>query len=225
MKSNKYMPFIKCLLLVLLMVSGTNATAQVAKLYPVDEADQDASFFLFRSRLIQAVTARDTVFLYAHLSPTIKNSFGGDDGIAEFKEVWRPADADSELWPTLAKILSAGGSFEQGRFSAPYTFAAYPSAFDAFEHGVVVGENVRVRATPDVRSAVLETLSYDVVQVLSFALDPGEEEAPEGWERVQLADGQIGYVASQYIVSPIDYRAGFHQRDGKWEMIYLVAGD
>lgn len=36
-------------------LAAANASAQVAKLYPVDDAARDAEFFAFRARLIVAV--------------------------------------------------------------------------------------------------------------------------------------------------------------------------
>lgn len=57
--------------------------AQVAKLYPSDEAPRDPSLFVARAKLLQAIAERDTTALLATVSPSIKNSFGGDDGIDE----------------------------------------------------------------------------------------------------------------------------------------------
>jgi len=75
------------LLVSLSMVAGPQAQlwGQVEKLYPVDEAARDPSFFLFRSRLLQALHDRDEKFLFSILSPDIKSRFGGDAGIDDFK--------------------------------------------------------------------------------------------------------------------------------------------
>ena len=49
--------------------------------------------------------------------------------------------------------------------------------------------------------------------------------APEDWTAVALRDGRRGYVHSRYVRSPIDYRAYFRKKDGRWWMVMLLAGD
>jgi hypothetical protein len=61
-------------------MSFTDGFGQTRKLYPVDEATKDPSFFTFRARLIQAVQRHDAAFLISILAPKITNSFGGDGG-------------------------------------------------------------------------------------------------------------------------------------------------
>ncbi len=46
-----------------------------------------------------------------------------------------------------------------------------------------------------------------------------------GWIGVTLKDGRRGYVAEQYIWSPVGYRAIFDKNNGKWTMTALIAGD
>jgi hypothetical protein len=206
---------------VLLMGNPPESAAQAAKLYPIDEAAHEPEFFSFRARLLQAAQARDTTFLYAALSPRILNSFGGDGGIDEFKSKWRPAEANSPLWPTLTEILSLGGAFHgDSLFTAPYTSSRFPPGLDSFEHVTITGAGVRVRQEPHDGSPVMTTLSFDVV------LGPAEQsDERTGWFAVRLSDGRTGWVAAKYVRSPIDYRAGFARRDGRWVIRSLVAGD
>ena len=199
--------------------------SQVGKLYPVDEAARDASLFILRARLLEAVQQRDTALILSSLSPDIFNSFGGNSGIAKFKEEWKPDQPNSKLWPTLATVLALGGSFQNEKtFTAPYTYSRFPDKLDAFEHGVIVGENVRVRqmATPD--SPVVTSLSFDVVEVTDWGAKSTEGGKQE-WVRVKLASGQQGYIASAYVRSPLDYRIVFEKRQGRWLITTLVAGD
>ena len=235
MKSNskiaKFQPslsFIDALLVAMLLVSYFHqpAYAQITKLYPVDEATQNPSFFVFRARLLEAVQQRDTAFLYSILAPDILNSFGGDGGIAEFREMWNPDLPDTELWKTLMSVLAYGGTFQGSTFAAPYMFSRFPDELDAFEYGVIVGENVNVRERPSAAAPVTATLSYDIVKVVEW--DAKQDEKPGSqhtWIKVSLANGSHGYVAERYIRSPIDYRAGFEQRNGRWLLGTLVAGD
>lgn len=188
-------------------------------LLPVDEAAALPDFFSFRARLLQIIARRDAAALLAIVDPDIKNGFGGDDGKAAFERQWQPASADSAVWETLATVLGLGGrrSGADG-FIAPYVFAAWPD-LDGFEHVAVIGDRVRVR-----RSASADATE---IAVASFAvLKRGrDDQAPEAWTPVIAPDGQAGYISSQYVRSPIDYRAFFTRKGGRWWMVMLLAGD
>ncbi len=203
----------------------SSSNVQVAKLYPVDEAAKDPSFFVFRAKLLKIVQQRDSASLYQLLSADVKNSFGGNGGVAEFKQMWNPERANSKLWSELLLVLSLGGRFDgQGVFMAPYTFSNFPDAFDAFEHAAIIEANVRVRKSPGIKSEILQTLSFDIVKVADWApiKKPGDQFE---WITVTLADGQRGYAAKDYIRSPIDYRAIFNKVDGRWVITAFIAGD
>jgi hypothetical protein len=199
--------------------------SQVGKLYPVDEAARDPSLFVLRARLLEAIQKRDTAFILSSLSPDIVNSFGGNGGVAEFKEQWRLEQPDSKLWHTLASVLALGGSFQnEGTFAAPYTFSRFPDQLDAFEHGVIVGESVRVRQKATADSPVVASLSFDIVVVTDWGAKSSGD-GKQGWVRIKIASGREGYIASGYVRSPIDYRAVFEKRPGRWLITTLVVGD
>lgn len=199
--------------------------AQVGKLYPVDEAHRDPSFFIFRARLLEAAQQRDAEYTISILSPGIRNGFGGNDGVAEFKKYWKPERPDSKLWKTLTRVLALGGSFHSDTsFMAPYTYSKFPDEYDAFEHGVVVGENVRVRKQSAVESPVVATLSFDIVKVKDWKPKQAAG-SKQGWVNVLLKDGTSGYVAEEYIRGPVDYRAIFEKKDGRWQLAAFVSGD
>jgi hypothetical protein len=174
---------------------------------------------------MSAVEQRDAAFVTSVVSPTIKNSFGGNDGLAEFKKYWRPERAASRLWATLMSVLALGGNFdERNAFIAPYTFSKWPEEIDAFQHGAIVGEGVRVRERPALDGKVLASLSFDIVKVTDWRLAQARG-SKQRWVKVTLADGGPGYVAAEYIRSSIDYRAIFEKKDGRWLMTVLIAGD
>jgi len=215
------------MLLIALLATLTlfgSVTAQVGKLYPVDEAAKDPVFFVFRARLLKAIQKRDAAFLLGIVDPKIANNFGGDDGIAHFKRIWHPERPTSPVWTELLTALALGGKFgEDKSFSAPYLFNGFPDQYDAFEYSAIIDEGVRVRREPNIAAAVVRTLSFDIVRL-------GEGEAKRStdkreWIPVVLADGQKGYVASEYIRSAIDYRAIFEKKNGKWMMTAFIAGD
>lgn len=217
----------RVLLFALAALTAVPATAQVARLEPVDEAVQDPSFVLFRARLLDAAQARDTAFVLSALAPDAKVSFGGEHGVEGFRMLWlsglRPEGED--LWRTLTRAAALGSTYtartenSPPTVTAPYVFGAWPDTVDAFEHMAVLGERVRVRAAPRLDAETLTRLTYSIVPTL---YDPG---LPEDWRRVRLADGRVGYVVASYLRSPIDYRLGFVKEGGRWTIRYFVAGD
>lgn len=189
------------------------------KAYPIDEAPRDAAFAAFRDSLLQIVMRRDTSALFAIVAPEIKSSFGGDEGREKFRSFWRVSEADTELWTVLGDVLRHGGRFSgPDMFYAPYTFHALPDSLDAFEHLVVRDSDVVVRERPDSTGAALAMLSFDIVRAGPFAPE-------QAWRAIELVDGRVGYVRGDQIRSPVDYRAGFERRAGRWWLVFLVAGD
>ena len=201
------------------------AFAKEAKLNPYDDAARDPSFFIFRARLLEAIQQRDAQFVVSILSPNIKNGFGGNDGISEFRQYWKLERPDSKFWKTMIRVLALGGSFnEETTFMAPYTYSKFPDEFDAFEHGVVIGENVKVRKEPKLDGQVIGTLSYDIVKVTEWK-PINEAGKKQAWVTVLLTGNARGYIAEDYIRSPIDYRAIFEKKNGKWQLTAFVSGD
>lgn len=212
--------------------SQTNQSAsQSRKLSPVDEAGKDSSFKAFRDALIDAVKRKDTQFLLSVVAPDILSDFGGGNGVANFKAKWRLGrTAESKLWAELDTILSMGGTFrvEEGKksFWAPYVYSAWPDDFDCGEDAqcyAVTAGHVNVRSEPNSAAPIGGSLSYDIVK--SKIEDPVSSKTPEGWTRITVPGGAAGFVATKFLRSPGDYRAGFARVKGKWMMIALVEGD
>jgi hypothetical protein len=203
-------------LLALLVPAGARSEPI---LRPVDEAHQNLTFDSFRNELRAAIARRDADAVLAVVDSSIKNGFGGDDGIAAFERAWQPRSSTSRLWKELGTTLALGGTFDdQGGFIAPYVFSRWPDSIDAFEHLAVTGSGVRVRARP--AGAVTGGLTYAIVR-------RGENATPDDseWTKVRLADGRTGYVASAYLRSPVGYRAFFTRPGGGWRMVMFLAGD
>jgi Bacterial SH3 domain len=122
----------------------------------------------------------------------------------------------------LAFVLALGGTRHgDTAFYAPYTFRRTPG--DGFEMLAVLGRNVLVRAEPRTASAVIDTLSFEAVARWREGR-PGPL-GSEGWEPVRTRKGRTGWVLARFVRSPIDYRAGFVRRQGRWWLRALVAGD
>ena len=71
---------------------------------------------------------KDGKFLLSIVDPNIQISFGGEEGIRAFRELWKPEDVNSEIWNTLAQLLRLGGTFGESRneFLAPVYFQPVP---------------------------------------------------------------------------------------------------
>lgn len=199
---------------------------------PVDEAKNDASFFAFREKFIAAAKKRDTKFLLDTLDRDVKGSFGGDSGIADFKRLWKFDKPNSELWKELLTVLTNGGTFSKDKnvktkeFCAPYSFTVFPADLDGFEHQMIFGSNVNLRAKPDSKSAVVAQLSYNVVKVdYENSVKKSKSENDYSWLKIETLGGKKGFVSPEYVRSPIDYRGCFEKKNGKWKMTFFLAGD
>jgi hypothetical protein len=209
----------------------TKAVLEKGKLYPEDQAVLDSSFLIYRGQLLDAIQNKDLIALLPLLDQNIKCSFGDCQGKAGFAEMWHLDTPDkgkaSPLWAELESVLIEGGSFNgERRFTAPYIFTNWPESYDAFEYAVIAGRMVRMRAEPRLGASIVTNLTYDIVKVVNTN---GPDETIDGethrWIQLETLDGKAGHVWGKFVASPIDFRAGFEQRDGRWKMIFFLAGD
>jgi hypothetical protein len=190
---------------------------RTVRLLPVDQAATQPDFFTFRARLQAALARRDEAAVLAAADPGIRTSFGDDDGLAALRAKLR--DPQGTIWADLGAALALGGQFQSAdSFVAPYVFAAWPGSLDSFECAAIVGDRVRVRASADPGSAVVGSVSYEIVQVL-----PVQRESAT--TAVRLANGRSGFIAPAFVRSPVDYRAIFQKTGGQWRLRAFVAGD
>ena len=209
--------------LLLFLLSGPaadRAACAQQTLRPVDQAASQPDFFTFRARLQSAIARRDTQAVLAVVHKDIKNSFGGEDGIDEFRQMWALSQPDSKLWEALGTALALGGIFQgDGSFAAPYVFGLWPEGADPFGQVAILGSAVRVRAEPNAAAEPVSRLTFAIVDVAEAA-SPNET-----WVAVRLAGGKVGYVDRRFVRSPVDYRAIFAQSDGRWQLTMFLAGD
>jgi len=212
--------------------SNAGAAQQERQITPVDEAETDASFFAFREQFIAAVKERDVKFLLDTLDRSVKGSFGGASGIADFKRLWKLDQPDSALWTELLTVLTNGGAFTKDaslknkQFCAPYSFTVFPTDLDSFEYQMIFGNNVNLRARPDAKAASIAKLSYNVVKVdYENSLRNPNRENDYAWLKIETLGGKKGFVGAEFVRSPLDYRGCFEKKNGKWKMIFFLAGD
>ena len=209
-------------------ISESQKNYRAQRLRPIDEGQQDPSFRAFRQKLLEAISRKDAKFLLSIVDPNIQISFGGEEGIQAFRELWKPEDANSEVWNTLAQLLRLGGTFGESKneFWAPYVFSRFPDDYDGFDFSAIIAKDVRVRREPNDKAPMITSLSYDIVLNLSGSDSPeAKNKTNPPWVRIRLPDGREGFVGAQFIRSPTDYRAGFKKAGGKWLLTHLVAGD
>lgn len=198
---------------------------------PVDEASQDASFLAFRTKLIAAAERKDAAFILSILDPKINLSFGGDEGIADFKRIWKVNSKSSKFWDEFLRVIKYGGTWWKEKsvpkvFYAPYTFNTFPEDIDSFTHEAIFGSNVNLREGPSAESRVVAQLSYNIVTVETDPdTEAGKIREKRGWSKVKTLGGLEGWVKNDLVRSPIDYRAGFEKKRGVWKMVAFIAGD
>lgn len=200
------------------------------KALPVDEGKTDASFSAFREKTLQAAKRRDVKYILSIVDANIRNTFGDSNGIAEFKKMWKINSPKSEFWDEFITVLSNGGTFlkeaDAKTFAAPYTFTSFPDDLDVFEYHAIFGNNVNLRSKPEMKAPVVASLSYNIVRVdFENSVKDETRENKYLWLKVKTLGGNTGFVNAKYVRSPIDYRAVFEKRGGRWKMITFVAGD
>jgi hypothetical protein len=207
--------------LAILIAGGSTQDAFAQRsLKPVDQAVKRPDFFSFRAQLMVAVARRDTAALLDSLDKNIKNSFGDNNGIEAFRQIWEPDSRQSRLWETLGETLALGGSFDrEGAFTAPYVFSRWPEEVDAFTHAAIVAADVRARVTAKASAPTVATLSFTIVEQAE------SQAADESTVQIRLPGGKAAFVDRRFIRSPVDYRAVFTKTDGKWRMTAFLAGD
>jgi hypothetical protein len=187
-------------------------------LRPRNEAAKDPHFEAFLRDVRSAVARRDGAAILRIADPGIKLDFGGTEGIQYLKKTID--DNDEEFWRELGTALDIGGTFrEPDSFSTPYVYSEWPDALDAFSCLAVTATGVRLREKPNATSAIVARLDYDIVEELQ------DRERIEEWRHVRLWNGQQGYVASQFVRSPIGYRAWFQRTKDGWRLMAFLAGD
>ena len=171
----------------------------------------------FRTRLAAAIKARNIEGVVALAAEDVKLDFGGGGGSAELRK--RLADDSLGLWDELDALMALGCSAnEHGGITIPWFFDQDMGETDPYFAMIVTGEDVPLLERPDPASKVVSTISWDLVEIAS--LNP-----ESAYQRVELGEGKIGFIATDKLRSVIDYRLTASSRNGRWRIISFVAGD
>ena len=217
------------------------------KLFPVDEAVQDTTFFLFRNHLLKVVRARDMGSLLETVDDDIIVAHDGPQGVETFKAICNLQDTESKYWKEIEIILMNGGIFKESRDGCKYFMASYvhgkwhdtivkmihsskykwPDDVDLrMEIGVIVGEKVELRESPQNDSNVIRVLEYDVVGApdnVRINNEPPPKKYP-GWIRVVTHDGCYGFIPTEYYRDWYSYLMVFGRINGQWKIVRFVKG-
>ena len=184
---------------------------------PRDECGQVEGAGEFRQRLAEAVRLRDADTLVALAADDVMLDFGGGAGSAELKK--RLADPQYMLWQELDALLQLGcAANDEGGITLPWLWAQDLGADDPFSTLLVMGEDVSVKTAPSARADQLDTISWDLVEAVSY--DPARP-----FQEVKMPDGGTGFIATGALRSMVDYRLIASSRNGKWSITSFIAGD
>ena len=196
--------------------ASQSALAQ-GKWAPQDTCDKLEGADEFRRSLATAIKARNVDAVVALAADDVKLDFGGGTGSAELRK--RLADPSLGLWGELDALMALGCSAnKEGGITIPWFFDQEFGETDPYYAMLVTGENVPLYERPDPASKPVATISWDLVEIASLN--------PEGaYQRVELPDGKVGFIATDKLRSLIDYRLSASSRNGRWRIISFVAGD
>jgi hypothetical protein len=195
------------------------------KLLPRNDADKDPALKAFLANMNAIVQKKDAAKLLALMGPVFKVELFVGKGPGVFKSHWHPEDPKSEVWVVLERVLALGGTFyEKDMYAAPYVYTKFPMDVNLLEYVAVVKDAAPLRAEAKADAAVVETLSYDIVQVEPALTAPVRLDKQE-WVQVATAGGKKGYVASADVYSPAGYRVLFEKQAGRWHWLSLVCPD
>lgn len=205
-----------------------------------DIARPGSSFYEFRESLQRAVNEHHAEYVRAIAAPNIHLSFGRGMSLEDL-DLDNP---DSLFWKRLERIINApcgpragsttdavGNPEEWGCPAITEIQQLDSGSYDPYTDVFIIGEAINVRMAPSPDSAVIGTLSNEVVKSDSQGFEQLTEnqrsllETNEGWRPIITPDGKRGFVSSRYAFSPIGYRAFFKNEGQGWYMTVFIAGD
>lgn len=172
-------------------------------------------FFL---ALETAINQRDAELLLRITDAKVKLDFGGGAGLQAFRE--RLADEDGKLWQSLERLTALGcAQADNGDMVMPWYFEQDMEGVDPATALIVTGADVPVHQATAAESPVLDRVSWDAV-TLTDGLDP-----KASFQKVRTLGGEEGYIASDQLRSPLDYRLRASPVGDSWRIVSFVAGD
>ncbi len=86
---------------------------------------------------------------------------------------------------------------------------------------MIFGNNVNFRAKPEMNATVCRQSFLIILSKVTETIKDKKEPEKDAWYKIKTLGGKTGFVKAEFVRSPIDYRAGFEKRNGKWKMMYF----
>jgi len=194
-----------------------------AQMPPRDDTALDADYSAFRDRLGIAVHKRDAEALIGMTEPHVMLGFGDSGGHDTLRQWLRHPDTAINYWSDLEYMLQLGSvRTGQNAFCLPYPscISIEPAPSDPYRVLIVAAPETPLLEQPKRDARKLRILDHDVLQRNELF---GEQDA--GFQRVQLHDGEVGYIDSTALRSPLDLRMEIVRSQNGWRIRSIVAGD
>lgn len=207
---------------------ATQVHAQSIAFVPVDEASGNRDWEAYKVWLLGALETRNRSALMSAIDPNVDNGPDQKSGLEEFQRRWSLEDEKSPVWRELHKALSLGGAFVkdargQSRFCAPYVASRWPTDFDPFRFGAIIGTDVLVKSEPSSAARTSARLGHELVPVEDWEVADSTPGFPQKWTRIRVRDTP-GFVPEESIRSPIEHMACFSSQGGPWRLVSFTAG-
>ncbi len=211
------------------------------KLYPKNDVGNNDDLLEFEKEMRGVIQRKDHLNLKKYLHRDVQTFFDGKNTIEEFFEYWHPEREDSNLWKLLENLLNLGGvwSDDQDEFYAfVFPYINNIELQNADDYSIVLvttTPKAQILSKPNIESALVETLDYDVLYYDSEKSIPYQNESeiegviemyPKQWYYVSKMDStKSGYIHASHVRSPLDYRMYITKQSGDWKISCLIAGD
>ena len=219
--------FLTAIVAVFMMIS---ANAQFEK----DASHEDLDFWKFKVQLANYVKTKNVEGLKQLLAANINDQHHNCKLVDCTKESFltNHFNEDSEdSWNALASIIRFGFSknksenltgpipVQETTFKGP----AYLNEIDANNELIVLGQNVNIRRFPALDAKIIGKASYEKFDCDCdvATMDKDAYQMADGitWIRIQLANGDTGYVASKYTSFEMTRELIVGKVDGEWKIV------
>ena len=208
---------------------------------PVNEVSKDPLMEKFVNHLKQVIDRKDKAAFISLLDLDVEGRVDADYGIKDFSETWRLDDTSTTMWSYVSRVINMGGAFthdtsdESGKyqFVFPYTYNLNLNIDDDYDNlGVITGNNVNLRKSPDAKSAIVKVLSFDVIWFRSdksdnFMISGKNDIGDPEWYMIETYDkSHKGWVNWNYVYSLMGPRLFvFKNAKGLWKISAFLSGD
>ena len=190
---------------------------------PRDECLTTPGARAFAATLRGAIVRRDARAMAALADDDVRLDFGGGAGKAELRARLSGPDAPA-LWRELEDAAGLGCAMSEGAMVFPWLFAQDLGDVDPFDALLVTGLAVPLYRRANSRDAPIARLNWQLVIAQGDGLAGDAAKRP--LRRISVIGSPLqGYVPTQRLRSPVDYRLVVSRKGQGWRISAFVAGD